>query len=144
MNNPDAKILLPKKFMRAIQIPVRWGDMDALGHVNNTIYFRYLETARIEWFDSLGATSDPQGVGPLLVAASCNFRVAVVYPETIEVRTYTRTPGRSSIPIYQEIWSATKPNLLYADGDSTIAWVDYGKAKSVPLPHDVRTLATPT
>ncbi len=111
-----------------------------MGHVNNAVYFRYLETARIAWFESIEATTRAQGQGPLLVAASCNFRVAIVYPETVEVRTYARAPGRSSIPLYQEIWSATRPEVMYANGDSTIAWVDFEINKSVPLPEAVRCL----
>ena len=46
------KLELPahKKLVHTLQMPIRWGDMDAMGHVNNTLYFRYLETARIAWF----------------------------------------------------------------------------------------------
>ena len=48
-----------KKLTYQMEIPVRWGDMDAMGHVNNTIYFRYFEIARLEWLYSVGATSTP-------------------------------------------------------------------------------------
>ena len=43
-----------KKLVHAMTVPVRWGDMDAMGHVNNAVYFRYLETVRIDWFRSIG------------------------------------------------------------------------------------------
>ena len=50
------KLELPerKKFVNELVIPIRWGDMDAMGHVNNTVYFRYLESTRIDWFDKIG------------------------------------------------------------------------------------------
>ena len=35
-------------------MPIRWGDMDAFGHVNNTVYFRYMEQVRISWFEQIG------------------------------------------------------------------------------------------
>jgi acyl-CoA thioester hydrolase len=132
-----------KKLIRTIKIEVRWGDMDAMGHVNNTCYFRYLEIARIDWIGSIGAPTRAEGSGPILVAATCNFRIPIVYPETIEVRTYSHPPGRSSIPLFQEIWSATRPDLMYADGESTAVWVDYQKNKSAPMPDAVRALLTP-
>ena len=50
-----------KKLVHQMVIPIRWGDMDAMGHVNNTVYFRYLETVRIDWFRSIGCEPEPQG-----------------------------------------------------------------------------------
>jgi acyl-CoA thioester hydrolase len=69
------KYVIPeiKKLVHQMHIPMRWGDMDAMGHVNNTTYFRYLETVRIEWMRSIGCQPDPQGEGPVIVNAFCNF-----------------------------------------------------------------------
>ena len=132
-----------KKLIHTIQLQVRWGDMDIFGHVNNANYFRYLEQARISWFETIGAPAGPAGQGPMLVAASCNFRIPIVYPATLEIRTYSRSPGRSSIPLYQEIVAAENKKTLYADGDSTVAWIDYQQGKSVTMPDEVRGLVTP-
>ncbi len=69
--------------------PIRWGDMDALGHVNNTVYFRFMEQARIEWLYALrGEGSHASGSGPVIVNASCTFLVPLVYPGDVEVRMY--------------------------------------------------------
>ena len=134
---------LAKKLIHTIQLQVRWGDMDIFGHVNNANYFRYLEQARISWFETIGAATGLAGQGPMLVAASCNFRIPIVYPATLEIRTYSRSPGRSSIPLYQEIVAVESKKILYADGDSTVAWIDYQQGKSVPMPDEVRALVTP-
>lgn len=45
------------KHVYTVVMPIRWGDMDAMGHVNNTVYFQYLEQARIEWLRRLGAAA---------------------------------------------------------------------------------------
>jgi len=60
------KIAIPetKKLVHEMCIPIRWGDMDAMNHVNNTIYFRYLEIVRIDWMSSIGCQPDPKGEGP--------------------------------------------------------------------------------
>ena len=143
-NFPMPKKKLPqeaaKKLIHTIELQVRWGDMDIFGHVNNANYFRYLEQARISWFETIGAPSGHVGHGPILVAAACNFRIPIVYPATLKVRTYTKEPGTSSIPMYQEIVDANSAATLFADGDSTVVWIDYQRGKSVPLPDEVRAL----
>ncbi|MDB5909191.1 MAG: acyl-CoA thioesterase [Massilia sp.] len=50
---------MSRKLVGAMPMPIRWGDMDAMGHVNNTVYFRYFEQARISWFDEIGCAPDP-------------------------------------------------------------------------------------
>jgi acyl-CoA thioester hydrolase len=62
-----------KKLVYEMRIPIRWGDMDAMNHVNNTVYFRYLETCRIDWMRSIGCLPDAAGEGPVIVNAFCNF-----------------------------------------------------------------------
>ena len=140
MPNKQPPRAVAKKLIHTIQLQVRWGDMDIFGHVNNANYFRYLEQARISWFETIGAPSGSVGHGPILVAAACNFRIPIVYPATVEVRTYVKSLGRSSIPMYQEIVDANNPSTLYADGDSTIAWIDYQRGKSEMLPEELRAL----
>ena len=56
-----------KKLTLEMVIPIRWGDMDAMGHVNNTLYFRYMEIVRIEWLHKIGGKPDPAGEGPVIV-----------------------------------------------------------------------------
>ena len=88
------KIEIPevKKLVFEMRFPVRWGDMDAMGHVNNTVYFRYLETARIEWMVSVGCNPDPRGQGPVIVNAFCNFYKQLEYPADVLLKLYVR-PG---------------------------------------------------
>ena len=62
-----------KKLVSETRFAIRWGDMDAMGHVNNAVYFRYLESARIDWMRAVGCTPDPQGEGPVIINAFCNF-----------------------------------------------------------------------
>ena len=122
---------------------VRWGDMDAFGHVNNTVYFRYMEQTRIEWLESIATSMLSDGTGPVIVNASCTFRRQLKYPADIEIRMYAQQPGRSSVETTYEILRVDQPEILYADGASKIVWVDYEKEKSVALPHYIiETLKT--
>lgn len=109
--------------------------MDALGHVNNTVYFRYMEVARLEWlFAQLGNDAYASGQGPVIANAICNFRRPLVYPADIVVRMYLGKPGTTSVTSHYEI---VVGNDVYADGESRIVWVDLASGRPAPLPESV-------
>lgn len=129
-----------RKLVHATRMQIRWGDMDAMGHVNNTVYFRYLEQARIEWFTNAGIEPDPAGEGPVIVNARCSFIRQLKYPGEIEVLTFVGGPGRSSFETYHEIRRVDTPDVLAAEGGAKVVWVDFPKEKSAPLPERVKAL----
>lgn len=132
-----------KKLVHSLRMPIRWGDMDAMGHVNNTVYFRYLEQARIEWFTEIGCEPNPLGEGPVIINAHCTFMRQLKYPGDIEVRTYVGPPGRSSFETIQEIRRVDQPGVISAQGGAKIVWVDFPSEKSVRLPDHIRALLPP-
>eukprot|EP01037_Dinobryon_pediforme_P034817 gene34817-40909_t len=117
---------------------VRWGDMDALGHVNNTVYFRYMEQTRIGWLETAASSMVVDGEGPVIVNASCTFLRQLKYPAAIEIRMYALAPGRSSGETTYEIRRIDQPDILYAEGCAKIVWVDFKQEKSVSLPDSIR------
>ncbi len=130
----------PHHLVHTTLIPVRWGDMDALGHVNNTVYFRFAEQARIDWLVEQGI-SDIVNVeeGPVIVNASCTFLRPVTFPATVEVRTLIGKPGRSSLPTFYEM-RCVGEDTLYAEGAAKIVWWNPRTGKSVALPDFIRNL----
>jgi acyl-CoA thioester hydrolase len=133
----------PRYHLFTSRIPVRWGDMDALGHVNNTVYFRYMEQARVEWLEELGLRVEPgQPDGVVIVNASCTFLVPVTYPATVEVKLFVGSPGRSSIPTYYEMYCLGE-ETLYAEGAAKVVWIDGRTGKSAPLPEHLRARLVP-
>ena len=109
--------------------------MDAFGHVNNVVYFRYMEQARIEWLYSLAKQSGYRGGhGPVIVNASCNFNVPLVYPGDVEVKMWLGDAGRTSVGSYYEMSKEGKP---YADGAAKIVWIDLTTGRPVPLPEAI-------
>jgi acyl-CoA thioester hydrolase len=119
-------------------IPIRWGDMDAMGHVNNTLYFRYFEIVRIEWLHRIGGPPDPRGQGPVIVNAFCNFIKQLAYPGDVLVKHYVANPGRTSFDVFLTLERTDEPGVLYATGGATTVWIDFPQEKSVPLPEAVR------
>lgn len=121
-----------------LQLKLRWGDMDVLGHVNNTEYFRYFEQARVEIFDELGFSVLPDATGPVIINARCTFLRQLRYPGEIEVITYAGAAGRSSFEMLHEVRRIDEPEVLIAEGGVKVVWVDRQAEKSVPLPDLVR------
>ncbi len=120
-------------------MPIRWGDMDAFGHVNNTVYFRYMEQTRICWFEQLGvAGRNAEGQGPVIVNASMEFLRQLHYPGDIVCTLTVSQPGRSSFDTGFELRRADDPETLYARGTARCVWIDYDEGKSVPIPDALR------
>ncbi|WP_312513208.1 thioesterase family protein [Massilia sp.] len=124
-----------------MRMSIRWGDMDAMGHVNNTNYFRYIESARIAWLEQVGGLLNPDGQGPVIVSASMNFIRQLTYPGDIEVRTFVSPPGRSSVEVSHEIrlvGADGEAGAVHAEGTAKVVWVDFKIGKSAPLPDSLR------
>jgi acyl-CoA thioester hydrolase len=131
-----------KKLTHQMVIPIRWGDMDLMGHVNNTLYFRYFEIIRIEWMQSVGAAPNPEGFGPVIVNAFCNFIRQLEYPGAVLAKHYVANPGRSSFDTFITLERATQPGLIYAEGGSKTVWTDFKAQKSAPMPDWLRALVS--
>jgi len=117
---------------------MRWGDMDANGHVNNTVYFRYMEQARIGWFDALVPEAEAWKTTGIVVAnATCNYKRAMVYPGTVEVRLFVGKPGGSSVLTSYEM-HIEGDRHLYADGAAMVVFIDVAKQKPVRIPDSIR------
>lgn len=124
-----------RKLVHVTSIPIRWGDMDAYGHVNNTVYFRFMEQARVEWIEAMQVLVRPGGDGPVIINASCTFLKPMTYPGTVEVRTYVGHAGHSSVPTHVDMLIDGE---LYAEGAAKVVWMNTQSGKSVPIPEHVR------
>jgi acyl-CoA thioester hydrolase len=123
-----------KKFVHETIIPVRWGDMDAMGHVNNTLYFRYMEIVRLDWIFKVGGSTDLTGTGPIIINAFCNFLRQLTFPGDARVTMFVANPGRSSFETYHTIERTDEPGVIYAEGGARTVWTDYAAKKSAPMP----------
>lgn len=125
--------------VHVMQLPIRWGDMDAMGHVNNAVYFRYIEQARIDWMAEIDCAPDPaKGTGPVIINAHCTFLQQLKFPGALEIITFIGPIGRSSFETMHEIRRLDAPDALAAYGGAKIVWTDYRLAKSMIVPDDIR------
>ena len=138
------KIEIPerKKQVFEWQFAVRWGDMDVMGHVNNTQYFRYMETARIDWLTQVQMEPSPSGQGPVIVNTFCNFYRQLVYPDLVLLKMYTSDPARTTFETWVTMERVNEPGVICAAGGATTIWVDFPRQKAIDLPDWVRGLVS--
>lgn len=128
---------LSEKPFFSCEIPVRWGDMDAFGHVNNTIYFRYFEETRFQWMLQKGIPIGGDNY-PVVVTIGCTFFRPVFHPDTLRVDVFISEPGRSSFMATYKVYTSADPETPCSEGYSKIVWVDKATGRSVALPDAVK------
>jgi len=129
-----------KKIHEAI-ISIRWGDMDSYRHINNTVYFRYMEQARIEWITSLGFSCTAEKEAMIMVNGFCNFYKQVSFPASLRVSTFVGQIGNSTVDLLNTMelieTNTDQEPVLCAAGGATMVWVDLEKNKSMPWPESI-------
>lgn len=131
---------VPGNLVSTLSMPLRWGDMDAYGHANNTVYFRFFEEARITWLASLELGAENAPDGPVIIKTSATFLKELAHPATVEVKTYADKAGNTSLDTYHTL-TDTVTGALYAEGYAKIVWFDRAKRTSMALPDKLRALA---
>ena len=125
-------------------VSVRWGDMDALGHVNNIVYLQYLECARVGYLEGKGWNSrdaSPTRQGPVMVSQTFNYRRQLHYPAEVEVVVACTEVRRRSFVLSYGLFRKRSDELI-GDGSSVLAWLDYAAGHAVEIPPDVRAHLT--
>lgn len=124
----------------ATEITVLWGDLDAYNHVNNVLYFRYLEETRVRWMMQHKFMEEGTAVRPVLVKSGVTFLKSVLYPARLRVDICLAENSSRSISLRHEIRDADNRDICYAEAYAKLVWVDIGSGKSVPLPDHVLAL----
>lgn len=122
-----------------VTLDVAWGEMDAYGHVNNAVYFRYAETGRFALLSQLDFVSDgtPRGVGAILHSTNCRFRIPVTFPDRLLVGTRIGTVEVDRFTTPFRIVS-TAHDAVAAEGDGIVVTLDYATGRKAPIPADLR------
>jgi acyl-CoA thioester hydrolase len=122
------EVTLEKKLVHSLEYPIRWGDMDAYGHVNNTLYFLYVQEARFAMLLDANVPVDPLGVSPVLAETTSKF-----------IRPINFLVGVKGKKVFfeHEIKSNSNHEIVYAIISATIVWFDFKNGKSSEVPDDI-------
>lgn len=124
-------------------VALRWRDLDAFNHVNNSNYLTYLEEARIRWLESLATDWVTDEFAPVVAKVEINYRQPIAYPSEVVVALFAERVGTSSVTIGHVIGSADG-SVAHADGHVVVVWVDRASGKPRPLPETLRRMAEAT
>ena len=125
-----------------VPIPLRWGDQDAMGHINNAKFLTYFEEARVRFFEKLGATVASgalSGQAPILAKIACTFTQQLRWPGTIEVGVGITRIGTKSFSIGHAVHQPGS-DAVAAHGEAVIVWFDYATQQTAPLPDALRDM----
>ena len=122
-----------------IEVPVAWGEMDAFGHLNNIVYFRYFESARIAYFYKLDLIDmmTRTGIGPILASTSCRFKIPLTYPDKVLVGAKVVSIEEDRFMMGYGICS-TSHQKVAAEGDGLIVTLNYRENKKVQIPGELK------
>ncbi|MCG8668151.1 MAG: acyl-CoA thioesterase [Pseudomonadales bacterium] len=133
-----SKEQLQQQFPIVLTQPLIWGDMDAYDHINNTVYFRYFEDARIAYFEKIGVNEHKRetNLGPILASTSCNFRLPLQYPDQIHIVATIEDLKEKRFTMKYKVYSQSH-DALAAEGEGLVVFYDYNQQKSCPIPEAI-------
>ena len=130
-----------ENFTVVLDLPVLWGDQDLLGHVNNTIHFKWFESARVRYWEDSGmrAVMEPRNWGPILASTSCDYLKQINYPDQIQTAVRVVELRRTSMIMQHQIYS-TNNDAVAAQGTSAIVLFDYTEQTPQQIEGELRSM----
>lgn len=129
-----------KKWVYETTFVVKWGDMDAMQHVNNAMYFKYMEHARVDWLEQTNFLLLPSGHGAVIANAFCNFRRQLTYKDEVLLKMYVSDAARATFDTWTTMERVAEPGVPCAEGGATVIWIDTVRGKAASLPPALRAL----
>jgi len=127
----------PQALIR-VPMPVRWRDLDAFNHVNNSKYLSYLEEARLHWMIGVPGQGMDDHVAPVVAAAQLNYRRPIGWPAQVVIELFVERLGNTSLTVGHRIVDAEDAGVLYCDGNVVMVWIDRDSGAAAALPVAVR------
>jgi acyl-CoA thioester hydrolase len=138
-SRPSERVRGVEGFQVVERFPMHWGEMDALGHANNTRYFLWFETARIAYFRRIVLEADrPSHIGPILATTTCDFLEPIAFPAQLAVGARVTKMGRSSFTMEYRVALQSDEDRPLAKGTAVIVLYDYVAKASIPIPDELR------
>jgi acyl-CoA thioester hydrolase len=124
--------------LAVIPLHVRWRDLDAFNHVNNSSYLTFLEEARLQWLRTVPGEWFTEHAMPVMAAVELHYRKPIAWPAEIDIRLSCERLGNTSLTIGNRIVDRNDANCVYADGNIVMVWIDPASGAAVPLPDAIR------
>ena len=128
-----------KDFPVIVEFPIAWGEMDAQQHVNNVVYFRYIENARMAYYDRIGAMQmkEETGLGTVLASTQCVYKIPLTYPDTISVGSRIIKIESDRFTMEYRVVSH-RLGKVAAEGKGVLVTYDFQANRKIPVPEELR------
>jgi acyl-CoA thioester hydrolase len=132
---------LLKAYPVIVEIPLAWGEMDALRHINNVVYFRYFENARIAYFEKIKFWEFMKntGIGPILASTKCKYIAPLTFPDTVLVGTRT-TEIKEDRFVMKYGLASKRLQRIAAKGEALLVTYNYNEKRKAPFPESLRRI----
>ncbi|MDA3898811.1 MAG: thioesterase family protein [Desulfobacteraceae bacterium] len=122
-----------------IEIPIAWGNMDAFQHVNNTVYFKHFESARIAYFEKINflEVMNQTGIGPILASTQCRFKIPLTYPDHVTVGARVDTIEKDRFIMKYAVISH-RLDKIAAFGEGELVMFDYQNNIKSFIPDEIK------
>lgn len=126
--------------IRPLTLRIDWSELDYFGHVNNVSFFKYIQSARVHYWDQIGLTESHRrtNIGPMLASCKCTFRSPLYYPGEVCIHTHARFIGNTSFGFEHRLMDGA--GVVAAEAEDVMVMYDFNQGKKVPFPADMRTL----
>ena len=130
---------LLKTFPVITEVKVAWGEMDALQHVNNVVYFRYFESARLSYFSKINLLVDSSQttIGPVLAETSCKYKLPITYPDTLLIGAKVIDLQEDRFTMEYQIVSQ-KVGKVCTQAQATCVMFDFINNCKIQLPSEIK------
>lgn len=135
---PEAASRAPSPLIR-VPISVRWRDLDAFNHVNNSKFLSYLEEARLRWMITMPGMGLEDHIAPVVAASNLNYRRPIGWPGEVIVELFVERMGSTSLTVGHRIVDADNGEVVFCDGNVVMVWIDREAGRAAPLPEFVRS-----
>lgn len=128
------------KYSHTYYHTVSWGDMDSFGHVNNVIYARYFECARVDFFAKNNAWYQDEKItqGPVMIKQELVYRKQVRYPTTLEITLEITKKTSRNFEMSCSMWDESADCVMTAQ--ASFFWFDFHKGKPIKIPDIIMKL----
>jgi acyl-CoA thioester hydrolase len=119
-------------------IAMRWRDLDAFNHANNSVFLTYIEEARLHWFAQIDGAWFTEKLAPVVAAIQVNYRRQLAWPANLVVQLLCERLGNTSVTLAHRIVDGADRSIVYSDGQTVLVWIDTASGKPVALPEAIR------
>ncbi|MDY8135016.1 acyl-CoA thioesterase [Aquimarina sp. 2201CG5-10] len=128
------------EFKLSLKLRIDWSEMDTYQHVNNVNFMKYMQSARVQFWEVTGLAKlyAETKKGPMLVSTHCDFKNPLFFPGNVTIKTKLEFMKNSSFGLYHKLYN--DDGVLCAEGRDVAVCFDFNTDKTFPITEELRQI----